>query len=272
MKKAFLSFCAVAFAALALTSCLGGDGKSEWTGTREFAVIKQSATTFEKQAWTASSLVLTGGDIDYYSVGDAVLVSYKVDLGNVAETNVLRVDYANINTDDVFRASTHKPINFVKNDANLAVIKKETSFKQFGNPFGSPNQFFSDKWFFSFSTMKKKGEVIVPAFYYDSERQKQYDKSGNASNLPENTIVLDVTYTRIGAPDTGATEVETVEYGVVDFSRLRTENPLAITPTAQGASMKIWLRFPKLATSTTADPEFSYLQGDATSLLYYTGQ
>lgn len=218
MKRTFLYLFVIAALAMVLPSCLG-DNESSYSGNREFAVINQT-TTGIKYAAVGSSMGgfgITWDGIDEYSVNDAVLLTYKVNMSNiVGGTNVLKAEYASVDDGEWFKVADQKTVT---TDQVADTTKQANSafFKTFNLNRYSSNTFFSDRWLFTYSVTKKDGEVFTPRFYYDATKQVQKDKKP----LPENTAIVDVVFMKTGTPTDGATAKTEEKMFVANMTNLR---------------------------------------------------
>ncbi len=262
MRKTFLYVCVVAMLAIILPSCLG-DNESTYQGTREFGVINLDNSTGTKYAAVGSGLggtYVTWDGISAYSTGDAVLLSYKINTNNVISgTNILMAEYATVAEGESFPYKDQKNISVQVLDTT-----KQTNsafFKTFGLNTYSANNFFSDKWLFSYTASIKDGEALSANFYYDASKQTQ--KDGTA--LPANTAIVDVVFTRAGTAIDNATSKTETKTIVANLASLRTR--LTPSDTSNNVSVSIWFRIMKENTNVTSGYEWSYIQ-NAGSLLY----
>ncbi|QIK53514.1 hypothetical protein G7051_03785 [Dysgonomonas sp. HDW5B] len=260
MRKTFLYVCAVAMLAVILPSCLG-DNESTYQGTREFGVIN-IADNGVKYAAVGSGLggtYITWDGISSYAKNDAVLLTYKINTNNIISgTNILKAEYATVAEGESFPYSDQKAITSQAVDTT-----KQTNsafFKTFNLNKYSSNNFFSDRWLFSYTAGLKDGEVLTAKFYYDATKQVQKNKTA----LPENAAIVDVILTKTGTAVGTTTKTED-KMIVADMTSLRR----ALQPSSLDANVtkSIWFRIMKEDSKVEAGYTLTYIQ-NAGYLLY----
>lgn len=251
MRKTFLYVCAVAMLAVILPSCLG-DNESTYQGTREFGVIKTENGVKYAAVPGMQGLYISWDGISSYSVGDAMLISYKINSSNIiGGTNILMADYASVADGELFPYNEQKKVSNLTVDTTLQA--KSAFFKTFNLNMYSPNTFFSDRWLFSYTANKKDGEVLTASFCYDATKQIQKNKEP----LPPNSAIVDVVFTKSGTAvgTTNITENKTI---VADLSNLRaTLHPSTLD---SNTSINLWFRIMVEDTKASSGFSLTYLQ------------
>ena len=215
-----------------LSSCLDDTSSASMSGT-DFAVIRRIENITEPVAYLANGLILKGGEISKYTAGDAIILTYNVDLSNQSN-GVVEGDATNIKVTDEFPYSSQESI--VIGTVDTLVQNKDNMFESLAVKAYSGNQFLNDKWLFLTKASIKEGQIMDLEFYYDAREGMQHTSTGTP--LQNDVIVVDVKLNLRGQGDGTATSQE--KYFVVDLSKLRSEIFKNAKETTQ---CKIWLRY-----------------------------
>lgn len=261
MKKSFLFAFAALLTGAILPSCLG-ETDSSYEGRGQFAVVDVVGSTPIVRFVLGNSGVIAmsnTGELAGYSAGDALFLDYKLNLNNVTSDGIYIADYLSISDENVYRVNEQKLVQTRVKD--LALADGEVMFKTFPlSPIYSSNDFFLDRWAFSYTYSLKEGQSLDTDFYYDPE--KQTDNNGEA--VPEDTYIIDVRLRLLGTPNNPSAEGKTTEkYVIVNFSYLRSILRPEIIDT-NGTVKKLRFRYYKEG-DTDGTPTIS---ADAGSLLY----
>ena len=261
MRKTFLYVCAVAMLAIILPSCLG-DNESTYQGTREFGVINIADNGVKYAAVGSSGLnqgmYVTWDGISTYGKDDAVLLTYKVNSNNVVSGNVLMAEYATVAEGESFPVANQKNINIQFVDTTKQA--NSAFFKTFNLNKYSSNNFFSDRWLFSYTAGLKDGEVLTARFYYDATKQVRKNKTA----LPDNAAIVDVVLTKSGTAVGTTTKTED-KMIVADMASLR--RALQPSNLDTDVTKSIWFRVMREDSKVDAGYALTYIE-NAGYLLY----
>lgn len=262
MKKIFNSLFISAALTVGLTSCLGSDNGSSYTEGDAFGVVR--VVDNHKVAALSSGYIISGGQIDSYSVGDAFIVSYKVDFNNWLTNNILKADYATISEKNVYLNADQKVVKGLKENVTVAAPNTNNVFLTITTPMGSGYDFLENRWLISFSAKVKSDQNISFDLYYDKDNQKP-----DTGILPENAIILDAVLIK-SVSDLATQELVTKSASlVVNLTSLRAENIKKMENASQVSDKNttvVWLRYPKLKANN--EPGNEYIK-DAFKIFYY---
>lgn len=264
MKKTFISLFSIAVLGLSLPSCLGDGGEQSYEVNHDFGVINTGMANSIPitQASMSNGLIITGGDVNNYSSGDVVFVTYKANLNNFVNSTTVKVDYANIQADDVIKVANQKPVIIESAGNNDATA--ETSFTGIAIQAGHRSEFFFNRWLVSVSAnLKKDQEITGIELYYDKQKQTLTE-----GTLPDNAIVLDVKLLKTTSTS-GTTETAVKSKSIaLNLTSLRTEDPKQMKNPSSEKTLYIWLRYPKYNVSTQKYETGVIIQ-NALSITYY---
>lgn len=268
MRKTCIGLLSAVILGLSLSSCLGDGGEQSITSQNEFGVVRVLSEdgVSVTAAAMARGIYITGGDINNYSSGDVVLVTYKANLNNFINSTTIKVDYANIDdSEGVFKVANQ--VSVTEGAVGENASSASTAFTGITAQYGNSALTFSNRWLISVSAnIRKDQDIRGIELYYDKDDQVLADSLG--LTLPDDAIVLDVKLLKT-TPTSESTETAVKSKNIaVNLTSLRTLNPKQMTETATGKTLYIWLRYPKYSTS---DQKYSGgIIQNALGITYYT--
>lgn len=236
MKKSFLYLGVMAMLAVVFSSCLG-DNESTMSDSGVFTLVQRDATgTLYAPVLIATGSVakVTGAGLSEASEGDAVLVSYKINLDKWANSSMLAADYITVNK------AFPRPYSSV-GAAMDNTIENNLAFKSMGIVAIDRYDYMKNMWLFNVSAeVQGEDQKIKAVFSYNGDAA--YQKTLDGKDLPANTVIVDVVLVKTGEVDPAASKTTKVEDVVVDFTSFRRAQAPA-TIDKEGIFVNIWFRY-----------------------------
>jgi len=216
MKKTFIYLFSVFAAGIGFTSCLG-DTESTTSGS-SFAVIQQGEDMTSYASLGGGLNVRWSGIDSKYNTGDALYMSYTVDLNQYG--GIYNTGSESIQELEYYPYQNQLRINVGDNSSDTIAANNPYKFEALTLRAYSPYEFhYKDKYLFLVKAKIKDGQTMVPVFSYDTAEGMDHTSTGAA--LPENTIIIDVRLEVIGEGNPGVTETTKEQSFVVNFGNLR---------------------------------------------------
>lgn len=236
MKKTFFGL-SIALVSLILTSCLG-DTSSTFEGSGLFTVVSKFEDTGTKYVPTNYGAV-TWDKISDYSVGDAVIINYKVNLDKV-KGGAFDAEYVTVT--ETLPNSAQRTV-FEEVPLASADAFKDLTLRSF-----DPNSALIDRWLLAYTVDIKEGQGTDISFFYDESNQNPSEVTNLAA--ADKPCIVDVVLTITGQP--ANSNVETKNKNIV----VRMANIREIFKPAtidKEIKRSIWLRYKKAGVT---NPDF----------------
>jgi len=239
-----ISLLLVLSSVLLLSSCLDS-GENSYIGNQEPSYVTQGKTTGVIYARTIAGYLITSPKIELLTPGTIALISYQV---TEESENVIVDD--NIVARKVVIAAEPETLNQTQLQLSAAPIDVlGEKFETLREPIYASNEYFGDRWIFSYTFKIKKGENVKTYFY------KASNEDAEAQDCD---VLIDVRLEKLGSPESGAAEKLEGDNIVVDFSSIRMN--MADKANDQG-NLSIKFRYYRL------DLEKPYVSNKAYSML-----
>jgi hypothetical protein len=191
---------------LFLSSCLDS-GSPHYIGNDEISYIAIGETTGIVYARTLAGFAITSPKIKQLMPGSMARISYQV---KTEEDQTVMVDenqFAYV----VELASEPSVMQQTTLELSLAPNVPAVKFESLMDPLFAQNDYFGDRWIFTYYANIKKEDVNV----------RFYKASDDDAKTANTDVLIDVRLEKTGTPDSGATEKIESDNIVVNLSALR---------------------------------------------------
>lgn len=206
-----------------LSSCLDS-GSQSIIGTQEPSYITSGmmGTTYAR---TQRGYLITGPQIQTLTPGRIALLSYQI----TEESEQVTVE------DGIIASKvqlSREPEILDQTDLMMLEAPEEENplnFETIREPLYAPNEYFGDRWIFSYTYKAKKGENFSAKFYLASEEDAE---------AADSDVLIDVRLEKSGTSESGAAEKIEGQNLVVDMSYIR-----AAMSNKVNANNKLYIKF-----------------------------
>lgn len=238
MKKTFFLLMACLTFSTFLTSCLD-DSENVMQGNNKFAIIKQTnGYTMASIAVDGFGFLLNSKDIEAYNAGDAMFINYKFGLNFIGETGIIRADIATpTSSADIFPVNSQIVPKI--GIADTTITNNPNVIKSISTPIFSANNFYLDRWLFSYSADIVDGQRMNLEFTYDDTKQKDE----NGESLPSGSYIIDIRLNKTGTVNPGAATLTKEGKTVANFEQLRNKFQPTFGENDNQKTIILWFRY-----------------------------